>query len=90
MPSEETKERVVRAIDFGRTVLHYGWIPFIIYVGYTRSNPQPSLINATPVPHTHDVDTLNSCRPPKSIICRRTPTVCKIIFSFTLCRPPHL
>ncbi|KAF8260632.1 Tom7-domain-containing protein [Lactarius quietus] len=44
MPSEETKERVVRAIDFGRTVLHYGWIPFIIYVGYTRSNPQPSLI----------------------------------------------
>ena len=27
-----------------QTVLHYGWIPFIIYVGYTRSNPQPSLI----------------------------------------------
>ena len=25
-------------------VVHYGWIPFIIYVGYTRSNPQPSLI----------------------------------------------
>ncbi|KAI0287637.1 TOM7 family-domain-containing protein [Russula brevipes] len=44
MPSEETKERVVRAIDLGRTVLHYGWIPLIIYVGYTRSNPQPSLI----------------------------------------------
>ena len=27
-----------------QVVLHYGWIPFIIYVGYTRSNPQPSLI----------------------------------------------
>ncbi|KAM6496092.1 hypothetical protein JOM56_008798 [Amanita muscaria] len=27
-----------------KTVLHYGWIPLIIYVGYTRSNPQPSLI----------------------------------------------
>ena len=27
-----------------QTVIHYGWIPFIIYVGYTRSNPQPSLI----------------------------------------------
>ena len=55
-----SQERVIRAIDFGRvcsfnfhqcrstdsaqTVLHYGWIPFIIYVGYTRSNPQPSLI----------------------------------------------
>ncbi|EIM87978.1 uncharacterized protein STEHIDRAFT_54966, partial [Stereum hirsutum FP-91666 SS1] len=31
-------------IDCEQTVLHYGWIPFIIYVGYTRSNPQPSLI----------------------------------------------
>lgn len=29
---------------FSQTVLQYGWIPFIIYVGYTRSNPQPSLI----------------------------------------------
>lgn len=27
-----------------QTVLHYSWIPFIIYVGYTHSNPQPSLI----------------------------------------------
>lgn len=27
-----------------QTVLQYGWIPLIIYVGYTRSNPQPSLI----------------------------------------------
>lgn len=27
-----------------QTALHYGWIPFIIYVGFTRSNPQPSLI----------------------------------------------
>ncbi|KAH9959866.1 Tom7-domain-containing protein [Russula dissimulans] len=44
MPSEETKERIIRAIDLGRTVLHYGWIPCIIYLGYTRSNPQPSLI----------------------------------------------
>jgi hypothetical protein len=30
--------------SYAQTVLHYGWIPFIIYVGYTRSNPQPSLI----------------------------------------------
>ncbi|TFY66493.1 hypothetical protein EVG20_g4594 [Dentipellis fragilis] len=47
MPSEETKERIIRAVEYGHTVLHYGWIPFIIYVGYTRSNPQPSLINST-------------------------------------------
>ncbi|KAF9006622.1 TOM7 family-domain-containing protein [Cyathus striatus] len=44
MPSEDTKERIAKVIEIGRTVLHYGWIPFIIYVGYTRSNPQPSLI----------------------------------------------
>ncbi|KAJ7231185.1 hypothetical protein C8J57DRAFT_1092007 [Mycena rebaudengoi] len=24
--------------------MHYGWIPLIIYVGFMRSNPQPSLI----------------------------------------------
>ncbi|OCH94304.1 Tom7-domain-containing protein [Obba rivulosa] len=44
MPSEETKERIIKTIDLGRTLLHYGWIPFIIYVGYTHSNPQPSLV----------------------------------------------
>ncbi|KAH8118703.1 Tom7-domain-containing protein [Phellopilus nigrolimitatus] len=43
-PSEETKERLAKTIDIGHTILQYGWIPFIIYVGYTRSNPQPSLI----------------------------------------------
>ncbi|QRW16354.1 TOM7-domain-containing protein [Rhizoctonia solani] len=44
MTSEENKELILKTIDLGRTVLHYGWIPFIIYVGYTRSSPQPSLI----------------------------------------------
>ncbi|TFY56579.1 hypothetical protein EVJ58_g7552 [Rhodofomes roseus] len=44
MPSEETKERIIKAVELGRTVIHYGWIPFIIYIGYSRSNPQPSLI----------------------------------------------
>ncbi|KAL5527750.1 hypothetical protein ACEPAG_6551 [Sanghuangporus baumii] len=43
-PSEETKERIAKVIDVGHTAMQYGWIPFIIYVGYTRSNPQPSLI----------------------------------------------
>jgi len=44
MPSEDTKEVIAKAVEIGRTVLHYGWIPLIIYVGFTRSNPQPSLI----------------------------------------------
>ncbi|KAE9409952.1 hypothetical protein BT96DRAFT_805988 [Gymnopus androsaceus JB14] len=51
MPSEDTKERIAKVIDVGRTVLHYAWIPMIIYVGFTRSNPQPSLIKCvTSVP----------------------------------------
>ncbi|KAJ7202494.1 TOM7 family-domain-containing protein [Mycena rebaudengoi] len=38
------QERIVKVVEIGHTVLHYGWIPLIIYVGFTRSNPQPSLI----------------------------------------------
>ncbi|KAJ8586678.1 hypothetical protein M405DRAFT_743199 [Rhizopogon salebrosus TDB-379] len=44
MPSEETKERITKLVEVGRTMLHYGWIPLIIYIGYTRSTPQPTLI----------------------------------------------
>ncbi|KAF9077010.1 mitochondrial import receptor subunit TOM7 [Rhodocollybia butyracea] len=44
MPSEDTKERIAKVVDVGKTILHYAWIPMIIYVGFTRSNPQPSLI----------------------------------------------
>ncbi|KAF9238770.1 hypothetical protein BU15DRAFT_47320 [Melanogaster broomeanus] len=44
MPSEETKERILKVVEFGRTVIHYGWIPMIIYIGYTRSTPQPMFI----------------------------------------------
>ncbi|UZJ56162.1 hypothetical protein CBS101457_005482 [Exobasidium rhododendri] len=42
--SEDSKEMIVRAVDVGKTVLHYGWVPFVLYVGFTRSSPQPSLI----------------------------------------------
>ncbi|KAF8969401.1 hypothetical protein BDZ97DRAFT_1915358 [Flammula alnicola] len=56
MPSEDTKERINKVVEVGRefgllttshpviqTILHYGWIPLIIYVGFTRSNPKPEL-----------------------------------------------
>jgi len=55
-----TQERISKLVDVGRvcapqtalsrithflqTVLHYGWIPLIIYIGYTRSTPQPTII----------------------------------------------
>ncbi|KAL9934112.1 hypothetical protein V8E36_007194 [Tilletia maclaganii] len=42
--SDETKERIGRLLDISKNVIHYGWVPFVLYVGWTRSNPQPSLI----------------------------------------------
>ncbi|CAD0109876.1 unnamed protein product, partial [Aureobasidium uvarum] len=42
--SEETKERISRVIDISRVAVHYGYLPLIIYLGYTRSVPRPSLI----------------------------------------------
>ncbi|KAF9008579.1 Tom7-domain-containing protein [Hymenopellis radicata] len=44
MPSEDTKEIINKVVELSRTAVHWGWIPLIIYVGFTRSNPQPSLI----------------------------------------------
>ncbi|KAN0066127.1 hypothetical protein ACQY0O_000221 [Thecaphora frezii] len=38
------QERLIKVVDITKTVLHYGWVPFVLYVGFTRSTPQPSLI----------------------------------------------
>ncbi|KAF7507073.1 hypothetical protein GJ744_011001 [Endocarpon pusillum] len=42
--SEETKERITKILDISRITLHYGYLPLIIYLGYTRSDPKPTLI----------------------------------------------
>ncbi|KAH8600798.1 TOM7 family-domain-containing protein [Bisporella sp. PMI_857] len=42
--SEETKERIGKLIDLSRVAVHYGYLPLIVYLGYTRSEPRPSLI----------------------------------------------
>ncbi|KAJ5139111.1 uncharacterized protein N7515_003959 [Penicillium bovifimosum] len=50
--SEETKERASKVIDISRVAIHYGYLPLIIYLGYTYSTPKPSLfryIAAIPV-----------------------------------------
>ncbi|KAJ5566962.1 Tom7-domain-containing protein [Penicillium sp. DV-2018c] len=41
--SEETKERASKVIDISRVAIHYGYLPLIIYLGYTYSSPKPSL-----------------------------------------------
>ncbi|ODO09764.1 hypothetical protein I350_01981 [Cryptococcus amylolentus CBS 6273] len=42
--SDETKDRYNAVLGIAKTVFSVGWIPFIIYVGYKNSTPQPSLI----------------------------------------------
>ncbi|KAI8805564.1 hypothetical protein BJ742DRAFT_820064 [Cladochytrium replicatum] len=41
---EETRERIYKLFDFTKRVVHIGFIPLIIFLGYTRSVPRPSLI----------------------------------------------
>ncbi|KAL1963191.1 hypothetical protein VTN77DRAFT_8624 [Rasamsonia byssochlamydoides] len=41
--SEETKERISKIIDISRIAIHYGYLPLIVYLGYTYSEPKPSL-----------------------------------------------
>ncbi|KAF8414409.1 Tom7-domain-containing protein, partial [Boletus edulis BED1] len=45
-PQRVLQERILKVVELGRTVMHYGWIPMIIYMGYTRSSPQPMFIKS--------------------------------------------
>jgi import receptor subunit TOM7 len=38
------QERIARIIDVSRVAIHYGYLPLILYLGYSRSEPKPSLI----------------------------------------------
>ncbi|KAI7882077.1 mitochondrial import translocase, subunit Tom7 [Lichtheimia hyalospora FSU 10163] len=42
--NDSTKESIWKVIDFSKQVLHWGFIPVVIYLGMTRSNPKPSLL----------------------------------------------
>ncbi|RYO57182.1 hypothetical protein AA0113_g8119 [Alternaria arborescens] len=44
--SEESKERIARIIDVSRVAIHYGYLPLILYLGYSQSVPKPSLIRS--------------------------------------------
>ncbi|PYH77750.1 Tom7-domain-containing protein [Aspergillus uvarum CBS 121591] len=65
--SEETKERISKVIDVSRVAIHYGYLPLIIYLGYTYSEPRPSLFKyertLMPVP-------LRSVHPANSMVHR--------------------
>lgn len=38
------QERIARIIDVSRVAIHYGYLPLILYLGYSQSQPKPSLI----------------------------------------------
>ncbi|EQB48687.1 hypothetical protein CGMCC3_g6652 [Colletotrichum fructicola] len=42
--SEESKERIGKIIEISRVAIHYGYLPLILYLGYTRSEPRPPFI----------------------------------------------
>ncbi|SCZ92623.1 BZ3500_MvSof-1268-A1-R1_Chr5-2g08041 [Microbotryum saponariae] len=39
-----TQDIIIRTVEYAKTVAHYGWIPLILWVGYTNSTPRPNLI----------------------------------------------
>jgi len=43
-----SQERIVRIIDVSRVAIHYGYLPLILYLGYSQSQPKPSLIRSDP------------------------------------------
>lgn len=43
--SDESKERILKLLEWSRTVAHYGFIPFILYLGWKSSPTKPSLFN---------------------------------------------
>lgn len=43
--SDESKERLAKMLDYSRTLAHYGFIPFILYLGWKASPTKPSLFN---------------------------------------------
>ncbi|EGS18184.1 import receptor subunit-like protein [Thermochaetoides thermophila DSM 1495] len=42
--ADSKQERISKLIEISRVVIHYGYLPMILYLGYTRSEPKPSII----------------------------------------------
>ncbi|KAK1924141.1 hypothetical protein DB88DRAFT_267838 [Papiliotrema laurentii] len=50
--SDETKDRFNAAIGVAKTAVTIGWIPFVLWVGWRNSSPQPTLIKQVLI-HPH-------------------------------------
>ncbi|KAL2912815.1 translocase of the outer mitochondrial membrane [Polyrhizophydium stewartii] len=42
--NDETRERIARLMDWSKRAIHVGFIPLIIYLGFTATFPRPSFI----------------------------------------------
>ncbi|KAI3406459.1 TOM7 [Candida oxycetoniae] len=43
--SDESKERIVRLLDYSKTIAHYGFIPLVLYLGWSATSSKPSILN---------------------------------------------
>ncbi|KAI9503658.1 translocase of the outer mitochondrial membrane [Coemansia spiralis] len=41
--NDTVKDVVVKSLAVGKFLLHWGYLPLIIYIGYRSSNPRPPL-----------------------------------------------
>ncbi|CCE78162.1 Piso0_000778 [Millerozyma farinosa CBS 7064] len=49
--SDESKERIAKVLDYSKTIAHYGFIPFVLYLGWSSTPNKPSLFNLlSPLP----------------------------------------
>ncbi|SCV72628.1 BQ2448_4165 [Microbotryum intermedium] len=55
MLSEDNKDIIIRTVEYAKTVAHYGWIPLILWVGYTNSTPRPNLIKQVTSPSASSI-----------------------------------
>ncbi|CCE62456.1 hypothetical protein TPHA_0C03030 [Tetrapisispora phaffii CBS 4417] len=49
--SDESKERIAKVWTLTNSAAHYGWIPFILYLGWANTANKPNLFNLlSPLP----------------------------------------
>ncbi|EGG04525.1 uncharacterized protein MELLADRAFT_88771 [Melampsora larici-populina 98AG31] len=46
--SEDNKDRINGACAVLKTIVHWTWVPALLAIGYSQSNPKPSLIKLSP------------------------------------------
>lgn len=47
------QERIARIIDVSRVAIHYGYLPLILYLGWSQSQPKPSIVRYVSHTDTH-------------------------------------